>query len=80
MPPSLAQAGVLHRVGVALGRQQRPARGVHNTVAAGAASQQARKWWAGEIAFIAKSRNTEPGLLMTPPTWPSRLLSSSRAP
>ena len=37
-----------------------------DTIAAGAAPQQARKWWTGEIARIANTRDAEPGSLITP--------------
>jgi aspartyl-tRNA(Asn)/glutamyl-tRNA(Gln) amidotransferase subunit B len=39
---------------------------VDETVAAGAAPQQARKWWTGEIARIANTQNAEPAALITP--------------
>ncbi|UTT61840.1 Asp-tRNA(Asn)/Glu-tRNA(Gln) amidotransferase subunit GatB [Microcella humidisoli] len=39
---------------------------VDETVAAGAAPQQARKWWTGEIARIANAQNAEPAALITP--------------
>ncbi|MFN4001708.1 Asp-tRNA(Asn)/Glu-tRNA(Gln) amidotransferase subunit GatB [Microcella sp.] len=39
---------------------------VDETVAAGAAPQQARKWWTGEIARIANTKNAEPAALITP--------------
>lgn len=39
---------------------------VEETVAAGAAPAQARKWWTGEIARIANTRSTEPGELVSP--------------
>lgn len=39
---------------------------VDETVAAGAAPQQARKWWTGEIARIANSQNAEPAALISP--------------
>ena len=40
--------------------------GFDETVAAGAAPQQARKWWTGEIARIANAQNAEPAALITP--------------
>jgi len=39
---------------------------VEETVAAGAAPAQARKWWTGEIARIANARDTEPAALIAP--------------
>ena len=39
---------------------------VDETVAAGAAPQQARKWWTGEIARIANTQNAEPASLISP--------------
>lgn len=39
---------------------------VDETVAAGAAPQQARKWWTGEIARIANAQNAEPAALISP--------------
>jgi len=39
---------------------------VDETVAAGAAPQQARKWWTGEIARIANTQNAEPAALISP--------------
>ncbi len=39
---------------------------VDETVAAGAAPQQARKWWTGEIARIANAQNSEPAALISP--------------
>ncbi|MGN6325220.1 Asp-tRNA(Asn)/Glu-tRNA(Gln) amidotransferase subunit GatB [Pseudolysinimonas sp.] len=39
---------------------------VEETVAAGAAPAQARKWWTGEIARLANARNAEPASLITP--------------
>jgi aspartyl-tRNA(Asn)/glutamyl-tRNA(Gln) amidotransferase subunit B len=39
---------------------------VTETVAAGAAPAQARKWWTGEIARLANARGVEPASLMTP--------------
>ncbi|HTL41971.1 MAG TPA: Asp-tRNA(Asn)/Glu-tRNA(Gln) amidotransferase subunit GatB [Pseudolysinimonas sp.] len=39
---------------------------VEETVAAGAAPAQARKWWTGEIARLANSRDVEPASLITP--------------
>ncbi|CAN5466871.1 Asp-tRNA(Asn)/Glu-tRNA(Gln) amidotransferase subunit GatB [soil metagenome] len=36
------------------------------TVAAGAAPQQARKWWTGEIARLANVAGVEPGSLISP--------------
>ncbi|RQP11407.1 MAG: Asp-tRNA(Asn)/Glu-tRNA(Gln) amidotransferase subunit GatB [Microbacteriaceae bacterium] len=39
---------------------------VEETVAAGAAPAQARKWWTGEIARIANARSVEPGELVSP--------------
>ena len=39
---------------------------IADTVAAGAAPQQARKWWTGEIARIANAQNAEPAALITP--------------
>jgi aspartyl-tRNA(Asn)/glutamyl-tRNA(Gln) amidotransferase subunit B len=38
---------------------------IDDTVAAGAAPQQARKWWTGEIARIANVQNAEPAALIT---------------
>ncbi len=38
---------------------------VTDTVAAGAAPQQARKWWTGEIARIANTQNAEPAALIS---------------
>ncbi|MCS0500516.1 Asp-tRNA(Asn)/Glu-tRNA(Gln) amidotransferase subunit GatB [Protaetiibacter mangrovi] len=39
---------------------------VEETVAAGAAPAQARKWWTGEIARIANTRSAEPAELVSP--------------
>jgi aspartyl-tRNA(Asn)/glutamyl-tRNA(Gln) amidotransferase subunit B len=39
---------------------------VEETVAAGAAPAQARKWWTGEIARIANTRSSEPAELVSP--------------
>lgn len=39
---------------------------VADTVAAGAAPQQARKWWTGEIARIANATDAEPASLISP--------------
>ncbi|GMA96344.1 aspartyl/glutamyl-tRNA(Asn/Gln) amidotransferase subunit B [Pseudolysinimonas kribbensis] len=39
---------------------------VEETVAAGAAPAQARKWWTGEIARLANAQNAEPAALITP--------------
>ncbi|MBX3193597.1 MAG: Asp-tRNA(Asn)/Glu-tRNA(Gln) amidotransferase subunit GatB [Microbacteriaceae bacterium] len=39
---------------------------VEETVAAGAAPAQARKWWTGEIARIANARDAEPAELIAP--------------
>jgi aspartyl-tRNA(Asn)/glutamyl-tRNA(Gln) amidotransferase subunit B len=39
---------------------------VEETVAAGAAPAQARKWWTGEIARIANAQDAEPASLITP--------------
>jgi len=39
---------------------------VEETVAAGAAPAQARKWWTGEIARIANTRQAEPAELVSP--------------
>mgnify|MGYP005817214807 CR=1 FL=1 len=39
---------------------------VEETVAAGAAPAQARKWWTGEIARLANARDAEPASLITP--------------
>ncbi|MET0590427.1 MAG: Asp-tRNA(Asn)/Glu-tRNA(Gln) amidotransferase subunit GatB [Naasia sp.] len=39
---------------------------LEQTVAAGAAPAQARKWWLGEITRIANSRGVEPGTLVSP--------------
>ena len=39
---------------------------VEETVAAGAAPAQARKWWTGEIARIANTRSVEPAELVSP--------------
>lgn len=39
---------------------------VEETVAAGAAPAQARKWWTGEIARLANARDVEPSSLITP--------------
>ncbi|MBI5161743.1 MAG: Asp-tRNA(Asn)/Glu-tRNA(Gln) amidotransferase subunit GatB [Micrococcales bacterium] len=39
---------------------------VAETVAAGAAPAQARKWWTGEIARIANARTTDPAGLISP--------------
>ena len=39
---------------------------VEQTVAAGAAPAQARKWWTGEIARLANAQGVEPGDLVSP--------------
>jgi aspartyl-tRNA(Asn)/glutamyl-tRNA(Gln) amidotransferase subunit B len=39
---------------------------MEQTVAAGAAPAQARKWWLGEILRIANARGVEPGTLISP--------------
>jgi aspartyl-tRNA(Asn)/glutamyl-tRNA(Gln) amidotransferase subunit B len=39
---------------------------VEETVAAGAAPAQARKWWTGEIARLANARDVEPASLISP--------------
>lgn len=39
---------------------------LEQTIAAGAAPAQARKWWLGEITRIANARGVEPGTLVTP--------------
>jgi aspartyl-tRNA(Asn)/glutamyl-tRNA(Gln) amidotransferase subunit B len=39
---------------------------VEETVAAGAAPSQARKWWTGEIARLANARDAEPASLISP--------------
>jgi aspartyl-tRNA(Asn)/glutamyl-tRNA(Gln) amidotransferase subunit B len=39
---------------------------IEETVAAGAAPAQARKWWTGEIARIANTRQAEPAELVSP--------------
>ncbi|QEO10517.1 Asp-tRNA(Asn)/Glu-tRNA(Gln) amidotransferase subunit GatB [Protaetiibacter larvae] len=39
---------------------------IEDTVAAGAAPAQARKWWTGEIARIANLREAEPASLVSP--------------
>ena len=39
---------------------------IEETVAAGAAPTQARKWWTGEIARIANARGAEPAELISP--------------
>ena len=39
---------------------------VEETVAAGAAPAQARKWWTGEIARLANADSTEPSELVSP--------------
>jgi aspartyl-tRNA(Asn)/glutamyl-tRNA(Gln) amidotransferase subunit B len=39
---------------------------IEETVAAGAAPAQARKWWTGEIARIANTRQAEPSELVSP--------------
>ena len=39
---------------------------VEETVAAGAAPAQARKWWTGEIARLANAQDVEPATLITP--------------
>jgi aspartyl-tRNA(Asn)/glutamyl-tRNA(Gln) amidotransferase subunit B len=39
---------------------------IEETVAAGAAPAQARKWWTGEIARIANTRQAEPAALISP--------------
>jgi aspartyl-tRNA(Asn)/glutamyl-tRNA(Gln) amidotransferase subunit B len=39
---------------------------MEQTVAAGAAPAQARKWWLGEILRIANARGVDPGALITP--------------
>ncbi|PZQ91974.1 MAG: Asp-tRNA(Asn)/Glu-tRNA(Gln) amidotransferase GatCAB subunit B [Leifsonia xyli] len=39
---------------------------VEETVAAGAAPAQARKWWTGEIARVANTRSVEPAELVSP--------------
>jgi aspartyl-tRNA(Asn)/glutamyl-tRNA(Gln) amidotransferase subunit B len=39
---------------------------VEETVAAGAAPAQARKWWTGEIARLANARDVEPASLIAP--------------
>ena len=39
---------------------------IEETVAAGAAPAQARKWWTGEIARIANTRSAEPASLVSP--------------
>ena len=39
---------------------------IEDTVAAGAAPAQARKWWTGEIARLANAADAEPASLITP--------------
>ena len=39
---------------------------VEETIAAGAAPAQARKWWTGEIARLANAASVEPSSLVTP--------------
>jgi len=39
---------------------------IEETVAAGAAPAQARKWWTGEIARLANAQDVEPASLITP--------------
>ena len=39
---------------------------IEDTVAAGAAPAQARKWWTGEIARLANASDVEPASLITP--------------
>ena len=41
-------------------------KGIEETVAAGAAPAQARKWWTGEIARIANTRDASPAELVSP--------------